>query len=70
VRDEQDRLRREGSEVVLKEDYFEVFEKSTFESVRGGVGCGSVERREMVVSGAVWVGKTRLIDNLLLGWSV
>jgi len=49
--------------VDMKVDYFEVFDKETFEPVRGPVGG-----REVVIAGAVWVGKTRLIDNLLLGW--
>lgn len=52
--------------VILKLDYFEVFDKETFEPVRGSVGRG----RELVIAGAVWVGKTRLIDNLLLGWDM
>jgi pantoate--beta-alanine ligase len=51
--------------VDMKVDYFEVFDKETFEPVRGQVGG-----REVVIAGAVWVGKTRLIDNLLLGWDM
>lgn len=51
--------------VDMKVDYFEVFDKETFEPVRGQVG-----RREVVIAGALWVGKTRLIDNLLLGWDM
>lgn len=52
--------------VDLKVDYFEVFDKETFEPVRGPIEKG----RELVIAGAVWVGKTRLIDNLLLGWEM
>jgi pantoate--beta-alanine ligase len=51
--------------VDMKVDYFEVFDKETFEPVRGPVGG-----REVVIAGAVWVGRTRLIDNLLLGWDM
>jgi len=51
--------------VNMKVDYFEVFDKETFEPVRGPVGG-----RKVVIAGAVWVGKTRLIDNLLLGWDM
>ena len=51
--------------VDMKVDYFEVFDKETFAPVRGPVGG-----REVVIAGAVWVGKTRLIDNLLLGWDM
>lgn len=56
----------EEGAVELKLDYVEVFDKDTFEPVRGPVGKG----RELVIAGAVWVGKTRLIDNLLLGWDM
>ncbi|OCF41839.1 pantoate-beta-alanine ligase [Kwoniella heveanensis CBS 569] len=56
----------QGRGVELQLDYIEVFDKYTFEPIRGPVGEG----REFVVAGAVWVGKTRLIDNLLVGWEV
>lgn len=56
----------EGKDVDLRLDYIEVFDKHTFEPIRGEVQQG----REMVIAGAVWVGQTRLIDNLLLGWDV
>ena len=56
----------EGIDADLRLDYIEVFDKHTFEPVRGEVEEG----REMVIAGAVWVGQTRLIDNLLLGWEV
>lgn len=62
----QQRLLDSASEVELRMDYFEVFDRNTFEPIRGKVEAG----REAVVAGAVWVGKTRLIDNLLLGWGV
>ena len=51
--------------VDMRVDYFEVFDKETFAPVRG-----PVRGREVVIAGAVWVGKTRLIDNLLLGWDM
>ncbi|KAK8846706.1 pantoate-beta-alanine ligase [Kwoniella newhampshirensis] len=70
ILDEQERLlsasEDDGGGVELRLDYVEVFDKHTFEPVRGKVGTG----REMVVAGAVWVGTTRLIDNLLIGWEV
>ena len=56
----------EGIDADLRLDYIEVFDKHTFEPVIGEVEEG----REMVIAGAVWVGQTRLIDNLLLGWEV
>jgi pantoate--beta-alanine ligase len=66
VLEEQARITDEREEVDLKVDYFEIFDKNTFEPLRGVVEAG----RELVVAGAVWVGRTRLIDNLLLGWNV
>ena len=51
-------------EAEIKLDYVEVFDKHTFGPVRGKVETG----RERVIAGAMWVGGTRLIDNLLLGW--
>lgn len=70
ILDEQERIAGRGpgvdASVELKLDYFEVFDNHTFEPVRGVIQPG----REMVIAGAVWVGKTRLIDNLLLGWEV
>ena len=50
--------------VDIKLDYIQIFNKDDFELVSGPIGAG----RELVVAGAMWVGKTRLIDNLLLGW--
>lgn len=66
VLDQQEELGEDRSSVELKLDYFEVFDKMTFEPVRGRLEKG----RELVLAGAVWVGRTRLIDNLLLGWQV
>lgn len=54
-----------SSNVSIKYDYIEVFDKVTFEPIRG-----ELRGREAVVAGATWVGKTRLIDNLLIGWDV
>ena len=52
--------------VEMTLDYVELFDPSTFEPVRGPIRG----RGRMVLAGAIWVGKTRLIDNLLLGWDV
>lgn len=57
---------REEEKVQVELDYIEVFDKETFEPVRGEVESG----RELVIAGAIWVGRTRLIDNLLLGWDM
>ncbi|TYJ54398.1 pantoate-beta-alanine ligase [Cryptococcus floricola] len=52
------------ADVEMRLDYVELFDRTTFEPVRGPVGD-----KEMVLAGALWVGKTRLIDNVLLGWT-
>ncbi len=51
--------------VDMRLDYFEVFDKTSFVPIRAALAG-----REAVICGAVWVGKTRLIDNVLLGWEV
>lgn len=66
VLQKQSELEDTPERVELKMDYFEVFDRHTFEPIRGKVQSG----RELVVAGAVWVGGTRLIDNFLLGWEV
>lgn len=66
VLDQQEALGDDLSPVSVRFDYFEVFDRESFEPVRGEVREG----RELVVAGAIWVGQTRLIDNLLLGWEV
>ena len=55
--------RTEG--VEIKYDYIEIFDKLTFEPIEG-----ELRGREAVVAGAMWLGKTRLIDNVLIGWDV
>lgn len=62
---EQDRLKSSGvdKDVTLKLDYFEVFNRDSFDPIRG-----TPDSAKLVIAGAVHVGRTRLIDNLLLGW--
>lgn len=48
----------------MRLDYIEVFDRDTFEPIRGT----PAEGQKLVVAGALWVGRTRLIDNILLGW--
>ncbi|KAL1408462.1 pantoate-beta-alanine ligase [Vanrija albida] len=63
VKAEEERVKASGEDVDLRLDYFEVFEKDTFTPVRGIPATG-----QLAIAGAMFVGKTRLIDNLLLGW--
>ncbi|WWC87165.1 pantoate-beta-alanine ligase [Kwoniella dendrophila CBS 6074] len=70
ILDEQERIlspqttEPKGKGVELQLDYIETFDKDTFQPIRGPIG----ENKQFVLAGAIWVGKTRLIDNLLVGW--
>ncbi|EPQ56273.1 Pantoate-beta-alanine ligase [Gloeophyllum trabeum ATCC 11539] len=55
------------SEVEVKVDYIDMNDAETFEVVHGATTAQSVAGRPVILSGAVWVGRTRLIDNLILG---
>ena len=69
-------LRTEQAEVFpvdLKLDYIEMNDPDTFDvlpdgTLRSAWEAGeNGERRPVILSGAMWVGKTRLIDNIILG---
>lgn len=62
---EETAARASGEKVEIRLDHVDCFERTTFARVRGAVG-----RREVVLVGAMWVGRTRLIDNLLVNWDV
>lgn len=58
----------EGEEhgVEVRVDYIEMNDPDTFDVL----GDGQVQRSDgapVILSGAVWFGRTRLIDNLILG---
>jgi pantoate--beta-alanine ligase len=60
--------REEGEKrgVEIRVDYVEMNDPDTFEIV----GDGRVQRSDcapVILSGAVWFGRTRLIDNMILG---
>jgi pantoate--beta-alanine ligase len=58
--------------VEMRLDYVEVFDKTSFRPLRGELKAkeDGEPASEAVICGAVWVGKTRLIDNLLMGWTI
>src|ERR1700761_9342323 len=59
------RAQREAEEkdsVEIKFDYVELCDAETFE-----MPMGRDEEQAYILSGAIWIGKTRLIDNLILG---
>ena len=66
IRGEAETLGSMREEVRLRLDYIELFDRDTFAPVRGRLEDG----RPLVLAGAMMVGKTRLIDNVLLGWDV
>ena len=60
-----------SEDVQLKVDYIEFNDPDTFEPLPDSETKTKLMAREgkeaVVLSGAVWVGKTRLLDNLILG---
>ncbi|WWC67628.1 pantoate-beta-alanine ligase [Kwoniella pini CBS 10737] len=60
--------KNENELVELNLDYIEIFDKNTFEPIRGKIK--EKKNKEFIIAGAIWVGKTRLIDNLLIGWEI
>lgn len=67
-------ISRQGEDVDMRLDYIEMNNPTTFEtipdSLRADQSREKVEGSKgpaVILSGALWVGKTRLIDNILLG---
>ena len=58
-------------DVRIRLDYLEMNDAGTFEVVRDEVVDKAQreggEKEAIILSGAIWVGTTRLIDNVLLG---
>lgn len=53
--------------VEMKLDYIELNDSDSFEVVGDEKTRMDYERTPILLSGALWVGRTRLIDNLILG---
>jgi len=53
--------------VEMRLDYIELNDSDSFEVVGDGETNMSYGTRPVLLSGALWVGRTRLIDNLILG---
>lgn len=69
---EHARKEAEKEGVKIKMDYVQMNGAREFDvlddaAVKGAPGGEGAERDDVLLSGAVWVGKTRLIDNFLLG---
>jgi len=54
--------------IEIKPDYIEMNDPETLEVVADETRCGVDST--VILSGAVWVGRTRLIDNFILGDAV
>lgn len=67
----KEKKREVGDSVDLRLDYIEMNDPESFEVVGEELSQElwekETEARPIIVSGAMWVGKTRLIDNLVLG---
>ena len=63
--------REEGDAVSIKYDYVEMNNPETFDVLADNATRATWEMAEagrpVILSGALWVGKTRLIDNIVLG---
>ncbi|KAI8985574.1 Pantoate-beta-alanine ligase [Trametes punicea] len=67
----EDKKRDIGESVDLRLDYIEMNDPDSFEVVSDAVTRnqweGETAGRPVILSGALWVGRTRLIDNVVLG---
>jgi pantoate--beta-alanine ligase len=57
----------EKDEVSMQFDYIELNWADTLKPVEGDERGRGAGRSPVILSGAIWVGKTRLIDNLIVG---
>ncbi|KAJ8474445.1 hypothetical protein ONZ51_g7216 [Trametes cubensis] len=67
----ENKKRELGDSVDLRLDYIEMNDPESFDVVQDPVTRrqweGTVAGKPVILSGAMWVGKTRLIDNVILG---
>lgn len=63
---EQSKEQAASKEVAMKLDYIDMNDSETFEVLDDGRQRVSDEC-PVILSGALWVGKTRLIDNIVIG---
>lgn len=59
------RCEQEEKGVAVKVDYIEINDPESFEVVEDDAHSEG-EERDVIISGAVWIGRTRLIDNLIV----
>lgn len=61
-----------SDEIELRLDYVSMNDPETFEQLPSAITrseweSSEDEGRPVILSGAMWVGRTRLIDNIVLG---
>lgn len=60
--------KREAKDVELRLDYVELNDSQTFEVLDAQTRIADAgDEDPVILSGALWVDKTRLIDNVILG---
>lgn len=63
----------QNEKIDIRLGYIEMNDSETFEPLSGSItkaswdGVMGEEGKAVILSGAMWVGKTRLIDNVILG---
>ena len=65
VKREVEAKRKDGGELTMVLDYIEMNDPESFDVVDWETKEG--DGRPVVLSGALWLGRTRLIDNIILG---
>jgi pantoate--beta-alanine ligase len=58
---------KDGLSVEMRLDYIEMNDSETFEVVEDGAKKSQSGTGTVLLSGALWVDRTRLIDNIILG---
>jgi len=56
----------EGVDVEMRLDYVEVNDSQTFDVLDAQARKTGINSDPVILSGALWVDKTRLIDNIIL----
>ncbi|KIK50474.1 hypothetical protein GYMLUDRAFT_65266 [Collybiopsis luxurians FD-317 M1] len=70
IQQQIERVKEQGTDVRLKLDYIEMNDAGSFEVLGDNVGRAEKSDGAVILSGAIFVDQTRLIDNILLGSAV
>ncbi|KAH7890875.1 Pantoate-beta-alanine ligase [Phlebopus sp. FC_14] len=64
---EETKIKAALDDVNVKLDYIEMNDSNSFDILDNSMPKQSVGEVPVILSGAVWIGKTRLIDNIVIG---